>query len=169
MEVSMKVRSRAPHMRPLAAVAAIAALSLTAAACGDDDEGSTTAGDDTASAEEVTLTANDVNAPDEYTFDLSATPTAETKSVTFTNEGSEPHFLAFARINEGYTLDEVVKAQGKKGTADIIIEQEGAPGSTTTVPIKKTLEPGEYFMLCPIPGPNGPHYKNGQLEEFTIE
>jgi len=166
----MKVRSRAPKFRLLSVLSLAAVLSFGVAACGDDeDEGSSDEAESTASVEEVTLTANDEGAPDEYTFDLSATPTAETKSVVFTNDGKEPHFLAFARINEGYTLDEVVKAEGKKGTAEIIIEQEGAPGSTSEAPIKKTLEPGDYAMLCPIPGPKGPHYTLGQLEEFTIE
>jgi hypothetical protein len=165
----MKVRSRTPRFMLLTTVSLAAALSLGIAACGDDEDEGGSDDESTASVEEVTLTADDQNAPEEYSFDLSATPTAETKSVTFTNDGKEPHFLAFARINEGYTLDEVVKAQGKKGTAEIIIEQEGAPGSSSEIPIKKTLEPGDYAMLCPIPGPNGPHYKLGQLEEFTIE
>jgi hypothetical protein len=32
------------------------------------------------------------------------------------------------------------------------------------------LEPGNYAMLCPIPGPGGKaHYQLGQLEEFTLE
>jgi len=28
---------------------------------------------------------------------------------------------------------------------------------------------GDYVMLCPISGPDGPHYKLGQLAEFNIE
>ncbi len=40
---------------------------------------------------------------------------------------------------------------------------------TKTAEITQPLEPGDYVMLCPIPSPEGPHYKLGQLEEFTIE
>ncbi len=89
--------------------------------------------EDTASAEEVTVPA------EEYSFDLSATPTAETKSVI------------------------------KKGSAELIAEAEAPPGKATTVEIKKPIEPGEYAMLCPIGGPEGSHYKLGQLEEFEIQ
>jgi hypothetical protein len=165
----MKVRFRAPRFKLLSVLSLVTVLSLGIVACGDDEDEGSSDDESTASAEEVTLTANDENAPEEYTFDLSATPTAETKSVVFDNQGKEEHFLVFAKINEGYTLDEAVEAEGKKGTAETIIEQPGKPGSSATIPIKKTLEPGEYAMLCPIPGPNGPHYKLGQLEEFTIE
>ena len=33
----------------------------------------------------------------------------------------------------------------------------------------KPLKPGSYAMLCPIGGPQGPHYKLGQLQEFEIQ
>lgn len=119
--------------------------------------------EDTASAEEVTVTA------EEYSFDLSATPTAETKSVIFDNQGKEFHVLIFARINEGFTVDEAIKLEGREGSAELIAEAEAPPGEATTVEIKKLIEPGEYAMLCPIGGPEGSHYKLGQLEEFEIQ
>jgi hypothetical protein len=132
-------------------------------ACGDDDD----QGDDSAStdagAEQVTLTA------DEYTFELSATPTAETKSVTFDNQGKEAHFLVFARINDGYTVDDAVELEGKQGSAEVLIEEGAGPGKSRTFEVTKPIEPGNYAMLCPIPSRDGPHYKLGQLQEFTIE
>jgi hypothetical protein len=135
------------------------------AACGDDEE-SDEGAEKEASVEEVTLTADD---RDGYTFELSETPTADTKSVVFDNQGEEGHFLVFARINDGYTVDEAVKLQGKKGSAETFIEKGAGPGQTKTFPVDGPLEPGNYAMLCPIPSPEGPHYKLGQLEEFSIE
>jgi len=150
---------------------AVGSLAAAVAGCGDDegdDAAGTTAAETSVaetSAEEVTLTAND---RDGYTFDLSATPTAETKSVVFDNQGEQGHFLVFARINEGYTLDEAVELEGEKGSAVTYIEGGAEPGKSQTFEIKKPLEPGSYVMLCPIPSPDGPHYKLGQLEEFEI-
>lgn len=149
----------------LPALMVTAALGLSA--CGDDEESSSTAaeGDATeeASAEDVTVTAT------EYEFDLSATPGAETQSVEFVNDGEEFHVMIFARINEGFTVDEAIEMQGEKGSAEVVAETEAKPGETATAKVKGPLEPGEYAMLCPIGGPDGPHYKLGQLAEFAIE
>ena len=137
---------------------------MFAVACGDDDEEGS--GTETGGAETVTLTADDK--PD-YTFELSATPTADTTTVEFKNEGEQFHVMIFARINEGFTLDEAFEQQGRGGSATEIAEAEAAPGKTATVEITKPLKPGNYAMLCPIGGPQGPHYKLGQLEEFEIQ
>lgn len=160
-----------PVSRLLAVFAALIALSLFAVACGDDEEeGSGSGSEETtqtqppeeSAAKAVTLTA------DEYTFDLSATPTPDTKKVTFKNEGEQFHVMIFARINEGFTLDEAFRMQGRGGSTEEIAVAEAGPGKTKTVQITKPLEPGTYAMLCPIPSPKGPHYKRGQLQEFEI-
>jgi len=144
--------------------------SLLVAGCGDDDEdtesassSSTTSTTETADASEVTVTAT------EYEFDLSATPTADTTEVVFDNSGEEFHVMIFAKINEGFTLDEVIKLEGEKGSAELVAQTEAGPGETKTAKVKGPLEPGEYAMLCPVGGPKGPHYKLGQLQEFTLE
>ena len=157
--------------RLLAVLASVIALSLFAVACGDDEDegsgsGSETTQTESGGAETVTLTADDTP---EYSFDLSATPTAETKTVKFKNEGEQFHVLIFARINEGFTLDEAFEMEGRGGSAVEVGQAEAAPGKTTTVQITKPLKPGNYAMLCPIGGPQGPHYKLGQLEEFEIQ
>ena len=157
--------------RLLAVLASLIALSLFAVACGDDEDegsgsGSETTQTESGDAETVTLTADDTP---EYSFDLSATPTAETKTVKFKNEGKRFHVLIFARINEGFTLDEAFEMQGRGGSATEVGQAEAAPGKTTTVQITEPLKPGNYAMLCPIGGPQGPHYKLGQLEEFEIQ
>ena len=165
MKTEELARRPALSRRIPAALAALA-LGLGVAACGDDeDEGSDEAAieETTASAEEVTLVAT------EYEFDLSATPTAETQSVTFDNQGEEFHVMIFARINEGFTLDEAVKLEGEKGSADVVAQTEAGPGESKTVKVKGPLEAGEYAMLCPIKSKEGFHYELGQLEEFPID
>ena len=52
-----------------------------------------------------------------YDFELSETPTAETTSVTLDNQGEEFHVMIFAKINEGFTLEEAIEAEGEKGTS----------------------------------------------------
>lgn len=141
------------------------------AGCGDDDddesasEATTTTAE--ASVEEVTLTADDAGG--NYTFELSATPTAETKTIVFDNQGSEPHALIYARLGEGFTVDEAFELEGRKGSATTLAESGAGPGKTQTVPVKGEVEPGSYVMLCPIGGPEGIHYQLGQLEEFEIQ
>lgn len=149
-----------------AAIAVTGGLGLAAFGCGDDD--STTSADSSsatteASAEEVTLTAT------EYEFDLSATPTADTKTITAVNDGKEFHVMVFAKINEGFTVEEAIELEGEKGSADTVAEAELPPGETVEAKVKGPIEPGSYAMLCPITGPEGAHYELGQLEEFDIE
>jgi plastocyanin len=146
-----------------ATIAVVAALALGLVACGDEDSS-----DDTTAAEGASTATVDVTAV-EYEFDLSATPTADTETVTFTNDGKEFHALVFARLNEGFTVDEAYKLQGKEGSAEEIGTVEAKPGDTGTIKVKEPLAAGDYVMLCPISGPDGPHYKLGQLAEFAIE
>jgi hypothetical protein len=153
--------------RKLASLAIAGALAFGVAACGDDDDGGTETDEpktaETESAKEVTVTAT------EYEFDLSATPTAETEEVTFTNDGEKFHVMVWAQIAEGVSLEEAIKAEGEKGTATLVAQTEAAPGKSSTVEVKETPEGGPYVMLCPIEDEDGAHYELGQLEEFDIE
>jgi hypothetical protein len=153
-----------------------ATLALGAGACGDDDDDETTE----ASAGRVTVTTTDAVGPiARYTWEVSPTPTAETTLVVFQNESKEPHELLFARLGEGYTVDEAYELQGEKGSATQVMRTTSAPGTASgqqsgpptgeVADVTKPLTPGDYVMLCPIAGKDGPHYKLGQLAEFTIE
>jgi hypothetical protein len=151
--------------RLIAGLSALA-MATSVAACGGDDEdggGSDGGGDETASAEVLTVTTADVE--DGYSWAVEPTPTAETKNITYVNDSEEDHALIFARINEGYTLEEAYELQGEKGSAEMLVEGGAGPGETAEFPVKGEIEPGNYAMLCPIPG----HYQKGQLEEFEIE
>ena len=148
---------------------ALGALGLIA--CGGNDDEETTE----ASAGRVTVTTSDTT-DGRYTWDVSATPTAETFLVNFQNESKEPHALIFARLGEGYTVDEAVELEGRKGSATEVIRttfaaevNRDAGGEGEIADVTKPLIPGDYVMLCPLAGKDGPHYKLGQLAEFAIE
>jgi hypothetical protein len=150
--------------------AAAGVVALGAGACGGDDDDETTE----ASAEKVTVTTSDTT--DGYTWEVSPTPTAETKSVTLQNESEEEHALTFARLGEGYTVDEAYDvAHGgvqavAEGSATDVIEPTGVgPGESATVDVTEPLDPGDYSLLCPLAGKDGPHYQLGQLAEFAID
>ena len=149
--------------RLAASVATALALGLGVVACGSDDEDSDSATEETASAEAVTVTTGDI--ADGYSWEVEPTPTAETKSVEFVNDSETEHGLILARINEGYTLEEAYELEGRKGSAELIVEGGAKPGKTETLEVNGKIEPGNYAMLCPIPG----HYQEGQLEEFEIQ
>lgn len=159
--------SSANTVRWRAAAALLATAVLGLAACGDDEEES-----DSSAAEETTEEASaeaiDVVAT-EYAFDVSATPSAETKSFSVTNEGEEFHVMIFGKINEGFTVEEAIELEGEKGSAEIVAQAEIPPGKTVDAKVRNPIEPGEYAMLCPIGGKEGLHYELGQLEEYTIE
>ena len=156
--------------RILASGAAALALGAGFIACGDDED-EETAATETASAETVTVTTGDT--ADGYSWEVEPTPTAETTTIEYVNESEEPHALIFARINEGYTLEEAYELQGEKGSATVVAESgrkdSPRPGETTTLEVTESIEPGDYAMLCPIGTPEGLHYKQGQLEEFEIQ
>jgi hypothetical protein len=150
--------------RVVRAFAVALTLALGAGACGGDDDEEATE----ASAEEVTVTTSDT--ADGYTWDVSPTPTAETKSVTLQNDSEEQHYLIFARLGKGSTVDEAYKLEGKKGSATEVTRLTSAgPGRSATADVTKPINPGDYYLLCPLAGTDGPHYKLGQLEEFAIE
>ena len=147
----------------LGVVLGVLAVALFAGACGGDDDDDS--GTEQESAADVTVTAK------EYSFDLSATPTADTEEVTLQNDGKLPHVLVFARINEGFTLDEAFELEGEKGSAEEVIKPvEVKPGQSATAKVSGPLEAGNYAMLCPIPAGGGKtHYDLGQVQEFEIE
>ena len=137
------------------------------AACGDDDSTTSAEGEET-TEESASAEAIDISTT-EYEWELSATPTTETKEISVTNEGEEFHVMILAKINEGFTVDEAIKLEGEKGSAVEIASAELPPGETVDAKIKNPIEPGEYALICPVGGPEGPHYELGQLEEFSVE
>ena len=159
------------------ALSLLAAGALGAGGCGGDGDDETTE----ASAGRVTVTTWDA-ANGRYAWRVSPTPSAETTLVNFKNESKDSHALIFARLGEGYTVDDAVELEGRKGSATQVIPQTfAAPGNRDAggqqagsptgeiADVTKPLTPGDYVMLCPLAGKDGPHYKLGQLAKFAIE
>ena len=153
-----------------AALVVAGGLGLAAFGCGDDDS-TTSAESESTTSTEASASADSVDVtPGEYYFELGADLTPETKTVSVTNEGKEFHVMILARINEGYTLEEAIKLEGEKGSAELLAEAELPPGETVDAELRQPLESGQtYTMLCPVGGPKGPHYELGQLEEIEVE
>jgi hypothetical protein len=87
-----------------------------------------------------------------------------------TNDGGEVHALIFARINEGFTLDQAFEAEGRRGTAKVLGQLNASPGQEAKGEISTDLTPGHYAMVCPVETKDGKrHYDLGQSVEFDIE
>lgn len=129
-----------------------------------------------ASAGRVTVTTSDT-ADGRYTWEVSPTPTAETILVNFRNESKEPHALIFARLGDEPNSQRQALALQLKGIVkgDVMRPAYAPPvnhnvGDTGEIAdVTKPLYPGDYVMLCPLAGKDGPHYKLGQLAEFAID
>lgn len=96
-------------------------------------------------------------------------PTAAGRySFVFANEGAEPHIAVLFQVAEGFTLDEVLAAEGEEGVEAMYESSLGLPGGDPAV-LTVDLTPGEWVMLCPIPDANGmPHFEHGMVHTFTV-
>jgi plastocyanin len=122
---------------------------LSAAGCGDDDEGSEVSAPDQATSAPTggatTGTVIDVDERD-FTIELSTTQFApDTYTFVATNNGQTTHALKI----EGQGLEEE--------TEDI------APGDSVSLTV--TLEAGEYELYCPV----GNHKDIGMELDITVE
>ena len=150
----------------------VLALSAGFVACGDDDDEDSASTESASTTETASAGTVDVTGT-EYQFDLSATPTADTQEITFTTDGAEDHDLIFAKINEGYTLQDAIEAQGRKGTAEqlrpVLFAKPGEEAKQT-IELPDGLEPGHYAMICTVASKDGPpHFELGMQEEFDVE
>jgi hypothetical protein len=146
-------------------------LGLVAAGCGggDEEEGGTTEeappAEETAGPQEITVTA------DEYSFELSDDFRAGQATVSLDNVGEEEHELIFVKINEGFTFEEAIQAQGQRGTTEMIGVIPPSPaGELASETIEADLEPGSYGMVCTLRNDDRElHLELGQQLEFPIE
>lgn len=111
----------------------------------------------------------------EYTFEHPAEIPAGPTSFRLVNEGAEAHFLLVVRIPEGTTLDEALAFEGDPMEAGLMEGLEGgesgvaAPDGQDEEFANLTLEPGQYGLLCFIPGPEGtPHAFMGMATSLTV-
>jgi hypothetical protein len=94
--------------------------------------------------------------------------------VTMRNAGTADHHAMFMLLNEGVTADDFAKAaQGPDfGALFGISTSIGGPGSVSAgqeSTVILDLKPGNYVVICAIPGPDGkPHYQMGMLQPLTV-
>lgn len=119
-----------------------------------------------AAANVVTVTASDFHfdAPDQ----VSAGPT----TFRLVNNGPSPHHVQLIRLEQGKTAADFIAALKAGGPPPQWAILAGGPnppevGSSTSATV--ALEPGNYVMVCFIPGPDGvPHLMKGMVHPLTV-
>lgn len=179
---------RRRRARPLAAVlaAGVVLTSLALAGCGDTDSAAAGKDDteqtdhtqhDHGDAPEAQKIAVKVPGGDaEYSFETTIQEIEEGPvELVLTNMGAEEHQASIIRMPEGMTFDDLVGLAVEDPTGTKIFETiEGfggangaAPGASVTA--TQYLEPGDYLLICLIPGADGvPHAMKGMVKPFTV-
>ena len=129
----------------------IVALSLVAAACGDDS------GSDTTSAGDGRSTSITVGAS-EFAFDPDSwSVAADTPySVAFTNTGTVEH--TFTELSESISTE----GDYNEGIALFILGSAAAESASGSL---AGLAPGTYQVICSIPG----HFAAGMIGELVVQ
>ena len=115
----------------------------------------------------VTVTATD------YAFDAPAEIPAGMTTFHLVNKGPDVHHIQLVKLEQGKTLDELVKSlRPDKPMPGWAIQMGGPntprPGGGISDGTLK-LEPGSYAMICLIPAPDGvPHFVKGMTKTFTV-
>lgn len=145
-------------------------VAVLAASCGGD-----TSPDDAAATPEPQQNIVEVGLT-EFAFTMPEEAIAG-GSVTFefTNQGGSPHEAAFASIEEGKTIEDIMRAVSRGGPPKWAKDLAGipvlSPGYSTAM--ARDLEPGSYAFLCflPVPGEKGytPHAAEGMVTLFEVE
>lgn len=88
----------------------------------------------------------------------------------FTNEGDAAHEMAIFKLGEGVVLDDLLASEDE-ATDEEAQEAGGtfAPPGEGGVFANTDLEPGDYAVVCFIPGPDGKaHYELGMKTTFVV-
>jgi uncharacterized cupredoxin-like copper-binding protein len=165
MEVIMAPRV---HRVPLAVLAG-----LVLASCRSDKPPAAEAGAPAAAApagsaapSTVTVIATD------YSFDAPGELPAGLTTFRLVNRGPSIHHIQLVKFGEGKTFDDFMAALKAGGPPPKWATMEGGPnpselGDTSSTMV--TLEPGNYAMLCFVPGPDGvPHVAKGMVRPLTV-
>jgi uncharacterized cupredoxin-like copper-binding protein len=144
---------------------AILAIAILLSACGSAIA-STPAGSD-AAIPEITIKAAD------YSFEVSDQIEAGLVKLTLVNDGEELHHAQIIRLNDGVTMEQFQTAlqQGPEVALPLITLVGGPgvvdPGLQSQVILE--LMPGQYVLLCFIPGHDGvPHLAKGMIRPIEV-
>jgi uncharacterized cupredoxin-like copper-binding protein len=168
-------------LKKLFSVVAALLIAMTVGACGNDDP-AVESGDESSQSEapaENKVSIIETN----YAFQVSGPVKAGTVSLEVSNQGTEFHETAFAKIVDGKTIDDVKAAldaatRETENPLEGVAEEESAmdglgnaqtPGSSLTL-TRDGVEAGEYAIICFIPNAEGEsHFKLGMLSTLTVE
>lgn len=116
----------------------------------------------------VTLTAKD------FAFEMPERLPGGLVSITFDNQGKEPHQANLARLHDGVTREQLQQAmQGPPEQALSLVSFVGGPnivdpGMHQTVVVD--LPAGQYVAICFIASPDGhSHVEKGMTTFFTVD
>ena len=157
------------HRVPLAVLAGLVLASCRSdkppAAEGGASAAAAPAGSAAPSA--VTVTATD------FSFDAPAELPAGLTTFRLVNRGPSIHHIQLVKFGEGKSFDDFMAALKAGGPPPKWATMEGGPnpselGDTSSTMV--TLEPGNYAMLCFVPGPDGiPHVAKGMVRPLTVK
>ncbi len=163
-------------MRRLLCLAAAAVL-VSASACGGDDPAEPAAGDGGGNGATEEAAATELEfVGTEFAFAGPETAPADQLTITFTNNGEQPHEMATVPLKEGApTVEELARAGEKE-----IQKWAAGPFGGTDGPIKpgksKTFEVDTtnaasvaYVCFVRDPKTKKPHVALGMLGSFTVE
>jgi plastocyanin len=127
-------------------------LIAVAAGCGDDDDDS---GDSAATTTSTTAAdsggGETAVAMTEYEFDPNDLSVASGDTLALDNEGELPHNLT------------IVEGEATGGGPEVAASDDVSSGESGTMTVD--AEPGDYGMLCTIPG----HAEQGMTGRVTVE
>lgn len=157
--------------RAAVAVAALAAFTQLAAACGTSATERSTTGK---AAGNATSTI-DVTTRD-YGFDMDTTKAVRSGLVTVRlhNAGTEDHQVQLVRLHDGVSMDDLNAAlrSGDEKKAFGLFDFAGGSNAVPTGGYQEsetTLRAGDYAMLCFVPSPDGtPHLAKGMVMPFKV-
>src|ERR1700722_12506613 len=114
----------------------------------------------------VTVVATD------YAFQLPDSIPSGVTTFHFKNAGTQPHELVLVKIASGHTLADVLQAAQKDGPNPPWMTQTGGPGAVLPggdARVTLRLRPGQYALLCGVPGKDGvPHLMKGMIKTLTV-
>lgn len=154
-------------------MAALAGLTALAGACGAAD-GAKQPVVREAAAETARPAPNVVTVTAaEFSFHTQRTIPAGVTTLRLVNQGQALHHLQVIRLAAGHTAQEFLQAMGKSDAPPAWATPIGGPNAPApgggVSEGTLDLQPGEYVLICMIPGPDGaPHAAHGMVVPLTV-
>ena len=154
-----------------AAVSVVALAGLVLAACRSEKPAASAVADSATGATTSALPVITVTATD-FKFDAPAEVPGGHVTFRLINHGPSLHHIQLVQLREGKTVQDFLAALQSGGPPPTWAVEAGGPnpremGDTASTTL--LLEPGNYAMLCFIPGPDGiPHVAKGMIQPLTV-